>query len=79
MTPLASRDVVLEENLGSGHAATRQARAHATMAREGLRVLDRAPVQKVERLCAWVQRPAADHPLVVVAGGPCESGKRFTS
>jgi YegS/Rv2252/BmrU family lipid kinase len=64
-----SRRIVLVENPRGGHAGDRQARAHASLARERLTVVDTVSVQEIDRLRDWVRRPSAERPLVVVAGG----------
>jgi diacylglycerol kinase family enzyme len=64
-----SRALVLVENPHAGRGTAGLRRADQAIRRVGLAVREAVPVHELERLRPWLERPAAERPLIVAAGG----------
>ncbi len=64
-----ARAIVLVENPHAGRTRQGLDRAHRAITRVGLPVWATISVGELERLRPWVERPEAERPLIVAAGG----------
>ena len=63
------RALVLVENPHAGRGTAGLRQAYEAIRRAGLPVRETIPVHELARLRPWLERPAAERPLIVAAGG----------
>jgi diacylglycerol kinase family enzyme len=66
---MGPRALVLVEDPHAGRGTAGLQRAYHAIRRVGLPVHETLPLHELERLRPWLERPAAERPLIVAAGG----------